>query len=250
VEFRDVSFAYGQGRGHEAVQDLSFVIPAGQKVGIVGASGAGKSTLIQLLQRLHDVEEGEILIHGQPIRSVAQDSLRAGLAVVPQEISLFHRSVMENMRFGRPDASDHEVYEAARRAACDGFIRRLAQGYDTIVGERGVKLSGGQRQRIGIARAFLKMAPIIILDEATSALDTETEMSIQKALLELPWSCTVIAVAHRLSTVAAFDRVIVMDKGRIVEDGPTRELRKEGRLFERMWRLQADGLLTTDGSAA
>jgi ATP-binding cassette subfamily B protein len=171
------------------------------------------------------------------------------MAVVPQEISLFHRTVMENIRFGRPEATDEEVYEAARRAACDSFIRRLPQGYHTLVGERGVKLSGGQRQRIGIARAFLKMAPIIILDEATSALDTETEMKIQKALLDLPWSCTVIAVAHRLSTVAAFDRVIVMDQGRIVEDGPTRELRREGRLFERMWRLQAEGLLS-DGSAA
>jgi ATP-binding cassette subfamily B protein len=243
LKFRNVSFTYGQGRGQEAVQDINLVVPAGQKIGIVGASGAGKSTLIQLLQRLHDAEDGEILIGGQPIRSVAQDSLRAAMAVVPQEISLFHRTVMENIRFGRPQASDSEVYEAARRASCDGFIRRLPHGYDTIVGERGVKLSGGQRQRIGIARAFIKMAPIIILDEATSALDTETEMRIQRALLELPWSCTVIAVAHRLSTVAAFDRVIVMDKGRIVEDGSTKELRREGRLFERMWRLQSDGLL-------
>jgi ATP-binding cassette subfamily B protein len=244
IEFRNISFGYGQGRGREAVQGINLLIPAGQKVGIVGPSGAGKSTLIQLLQRLHDVESGEILINSQPVRAVAQDSLRSALAVVPQEISLFHRSVMDNIRFGRPQASDSEVYEAARRASCDGFIRRLSHGYDTMVGERGVKLSGGQRQRIGIARAFLKMAPIIVLDEATSALDTETEMDIQRALLELSWSCTVVAVAHRLSTVAAFDRVIVMDKGRIVEDGPTQELRREGRLFERMWRLQAEGLLS------
>ncbi len=242
IEFRNVSFAYGQGRGHDAVQDINLLIPAGQKVGIVGPSGAGKSTLVQLLQRLHDAESGEILINGQPVRSIAQDSLRAGLAIVPQEISLFHRTIMENIRFGRPQASDSEIYEAARRASCDSFIRRLPQGYDTVVGERGVKLSGGQRQRIGIARAFAKMAPIIVLDEATSALDTETEMNIQRALLELPWSCTVVAVAHRLSTVAAFDRVIVMDTGRIVEDGPTKDLRRDGRLFERMWRLQAEGL--------
>jgi ATP-binding cassette subfamily B protein len=248
IQFRDVSFAYGQGRGHEAVQGINLLIPAGQRVGIVGPSGAGKSTLIQLMQRLHDVESGEILINGQPVRSVTQDSLRAGLAIVPQEISLFHRTIMDNIRFGRPLASDGEVYEAAERASCDGFIRRLPHGYMTIVGERGVKLSGGQRQRIGIARAFLKMAPIIVLDEATSALDTETEMKIQRALLDLPWSCTVVAVAHRLSTVAAFDRVIVMDKGRIVEDGPTKELRREGRLFERMWRLQAEGL-SSEGSA-
>jgi len=243
ITFRDVHFSYGQGGGREAVQGIDLHIPAGQKVGIVGPSGAGKSTLIQLIQRLHDVEAGEILIDGQPIRRVAQDSLRDAMAVVPQEISLFHRSVMENIRFGRLNATDEEVYEAARRASCDSFIRRLSEGYNTLVGERGVKLSGGQRQRIGIARAFLKRAPIIILDEATSALDTETEMNIQRSLVTLPWPCTVIAVAHRLSTVAAFNRVVVMDLGRIVEDGPTSELRREGRLFERMWRLQAEGML-------
>jgi ATP-binding cassette, subfamily B, bacterial len=243
IEFRNVSFAYGQGGGREAVRDIDIHIPGGQKVGIVGPSGAGKSTLIQLLQRLHDVEQGEILIDRQPIRSVSQDSLRAALAVVPQEISLFHRSVRENIRFGHPGATDEEVYEAARLAASDAFIRLLINGYDTLIGERGIKLSGGQRQRLGIARAVLKNAPIIVLDEATSALDTETELHIQRALLSLPRSCTVIAVAHRLSTVAAFDRVIVMDGGRVVEDGPAAELRKSGRLFERMWRMQAEGLL-------
>ena len=165
------------------------------------------------------------------------------MAVVPQEISLFHRSVAENIRFGRPAASDQEVYEAARRASCDTFIRRLPEGYHTMVGERGVKLSGGQRQRIGVARALLKRAPIIILDEATSALDSETEMNILAALVELPWPCTVVAVAHRLSTVANFDRVVVIDQGRIVEDGPTQKLRHEGRLFERMWRQQFAGLV-------
>ncbi len=249
IEFRSVSFNYGLRSGREALHDIDLVIPAGQKLGIVGPSGAGKSTLIQLIQRLHDVEKGEILIGGQAIRGVAQDSLRAALAVVPQEISLFHRSVLDNIRFGRPGATESEVFEAARRAACDNFIRSMPHGYDTIVGERGVKLSGGQRQRIGIARAFLKMAPIIILDEATSALDTETEMNIQRSLLALPWACTVIAVAHRLSTVAAFDRVIVMDQGRIVEDGPTQKLRREGKLFERMWRMQAEGLLSDQAAS-
>jgi ATP-binding cassette subfamily B protein len=180
IEFRNVSFAYGHGR--DAIHDLNVKIPAGQKVGIVGPSGAGKSTFIHLLQRLYDVHSGDVLIDGQPVTDVTQDSLRAALSVVPQEITLFHRTVMENIRFGRPDATDEEVFAAARAAYCDGFIRALPQGYDTIVGERGTKLSGGQRQRVGIARAFLKDAPIIILDEATSALDTESEMEVQRRM--------------------------------------------------------------------
>jgi ATP-binding cassette subfamily B protein len=162
------------------------------------------------------------------------------LAVVPQEITLFHRTILENIRFARPDATEDEVIAAARAAHCDGFIRRFAQGYDTVVGERGTRLSGGQRQRIGIARAFLKDAPIIILDEATSALDTESEMEIQRALVEQMRDRTVIAVAHRLSTLIVFDRVIVLNGGRIVEDGTLLELRRRGGLFDRMWRLQAD----------
>jgi ATP-binding cassette subfamily B protein len=241
IVFDDVSFAYGRG-GRDAVHELDLVVPAGQKLGIVGPSGAGKSTLIHLVQRLHDVDHGRILIDGQPIREVTQDSLRAAIAVVPQEIGLFHRSIMDNIRFGRPDASPEEVFAAARAAACDGFIRSLPQGYDTLVGERGVKLSGGQRQRVGIARAFLKDAPIIVLDEATSALDTESEMEIQRALVRLMRDRTVIAVAHRLSTLASFDRIIVMHAGRIAEDGTAAELRRRGGLFDRMWRLQADGL--------
>jgi ATP-binding cassette subfamily B protein len=240
VEFRNVSFSYNDGR--DAIHDLNVKIPAGQKVGIVGPSGAGKSTFIHLLQRLYDVHSGEILIDGQPVTDVTQDSLRAALAVVPQEISLFHRSVMENIRFGRPDATDEEVFAAAKAAYCDGFIRGLPQGYDTIVGERGAKLSGGQRQRIGIARAFLKDASIIILDEATSALDTESEMEVQRALVRLMRDRTVIAVAHRLSTLTAFDRIIVMKGGGIGEDGTAAELRRRGGLFDRMWRLQAEGL--------
>jgi ATP-binding cassette subfamily B protein len=240
VEFKDVSFAYGGGR--DAVHDIDLQIPAGQKIGIVGPSGAGKSTLIYLLQRLYDVQKGEILIDGQGVQTVTQDSLREALAVVPQEITLFHRTVMDNIRFARPSATDEEVVAAAQAAYCDGFIRALPQGYDTIVGERGTKLSGGQRQRIGIARAFLKDAPIIILDEATSALDTESEMEIQRALVRLMRDRTVIAVAHRLSTLATFDRIVVMMSGRIVEDGTAAELRQQRGLFDRMWRLQAEGL--------
>jgi ATP-binding cassette subfamily B protein len=240
VEFRGVSFAYRGAR--EVTHDLSVTIPAGQQVGIVGPSGAGKSTFVQLLQRLYDVDRGTILIDGQPIARVTQDSLRAALAVVPQEITLFHRSVIDNIRFARPDASDEEVLAAARAAHCETFANALPEGYDTIVGERGAKLSGGQRQRVGIARAFLKDAPIIILDEATSALDTESEIEIQRALTRLMRGRTVIAVAHRLSTLTTFDRVLVMADGRIVEDGSPAQLRRLNGLFERMWRLQSQGL--------
>jgi ATP-binding cassette subfamily B protein len=241
VEFRDVSFSYGDTRS-DTVHRLNLRIPAGQKVGIVGPSGAGKSTLIHLLQRLYDVQSGEVLIDGQRLTEVGQDSLRAALAVVPQEITLFHRTLMENIRFARPDASDEEVYAAARAACCDSFIRATPEGYNTPVGERGMKLSGGQRQRIGIARAFLKDAPIIIFDEATSALDTESEMEIQRSLVRLMRGRTVIAVAHRLSTLTAFDRIIVVKGGQIVEDGTATELRQRGGLFDTMWRLQAEGL--------
>jgi ATP-binding cassette subfamily B protein len=240
IEFRNVTFAYGPGQ--YAVRDLDLVIPAGQTVGIVGPSGAGKSTLVHLIQRLYDVQSGTILIDGQPVTQVTQDSLRAALAVVPQEISLLHRTVMENIRFARPGATDEEVIEAARAAACDVFVNRLPQGYHSLVGERGVKLSGGQRQRIGIARAFLKDAPIIVFDEATSALDTESEMEIQRSLVRLMRDRTVVAVAHRLSTLAAFDRILVVLNGRVVEDGTATELRRQGGLFDRMWRLQAEGL--------
>jgi ATP-binding cassette, subfamily B, bacterial len=245
VEFRDVSFSYGEARS-DTVHGLSLRIPPGQKVGIVGPSGAGKSTLIHLLQRLYDVQSGEVLIDGQRLTEVGQDSLRAALAVVPQEITLFHRTLMENIRFARPDATDEEVYAAARAACCDSFIRATPEGYNTLVGERGMKLSGGQRQRIGIARAFLKDAPVIILDEATSALDTESEMEIQRSLVRLMRGRTVIAVAHRLSTLTAFDRIIVVKGGQIVEDGTATELRQRGGLFDTMWRLQAEGLSVDD----
>jgi ATP-binding cassette subfamily B protein len=243
VEFRNVSFHY-DGRG-ETLRDFSLYVPPGQKLGVAGPSGAGKSTLINLMQRLYDVQGGAVLIDGQPVERIRQDSLRGSLSVVPQEISLFHRSVMENIRFGRQEASDEEVIEAARAACCDEFARRLPEGYDTIVGERGVKLSGGQRQRIGIARAFLKNAPILIMDEATSALDTESEMRIQRNLIEKLQGRTVIAVAHRLSTLVNFDRIIVIVDGVIVEEGTALELRARNGVFEKLWRLQTEGLAIT-----
>ncbi|WP_106475958.1 ABC transporter ATP-binding protein [Phytohalomonas tamaricis] len=241
IDFERVSFAYPDGQ--YVFKDFSLHIPAGQKVGIVGPSGAGKTTLMALIQRLDDAQAGRILIDGQPIKEVSQDSLREAIAVVPQDSALFHRSIMDNIRYGRPDASDDEVVTAARHAYCDEFIRELPQGYDTLVGERGLRLSGGQRQRLGIARAFLKDAPILILDEPTSALDTHSEQEIQLALADLVRGRTVLAIAHRLSTVSAFDRIVVMKSGRIVEDGPPARLRQEGGLFESLWRLQADGFL-------
>jgi ATP-binding cassette subfamily B protein len=244
IEFEDVDFAYPDTR--TLIRDFSLRIPAGQKIGVVGPSGAGKSTLLALVQRLYDVDRGRVVIDGQDISQVTQDSLRAAIAVVPQEIVLFHRSILENIRYGRPEASDADVIAAARAAWCDDFIRELPEGYDTPVGERGVRLSGGQRQRIGIARAILKDAPIIILDEATSALDTESEHEIQRALDALVRGRTVLAVAHRLSTLTGFDRIIVMMDGRIVEDGSPTELRRKGGMFDTMWRLQAEGFAIDD----
>ncbi|WP_448208059.1 ABC transporter ATP-binding protein [Azospirillum sp. sgz302134] len=240
IEFDRVSYRYPGGR--QVFDRLDLRIPAGQKVGLVGPSGAGKSTFISLIQRLDDVQRGSILIDGQPIGAMAQDDLRAKIAVVPQDIALFHRSILENIRYGRPDATDEEVYEAARHAFCDGFIRQLPQGYQTLCGERGVRLSGGQRQRLGIARAFLKNAPILVLDEATSALDTHSEREIQLALADLARGRTVVAVAHRLSTVSSFDRVVVFEEGRIAEDGPPSELRRRGGgKFNALWQMQTAG---------
>jgi len=240
IRFENVSYTYAD--GNKVFDQLSFEIKAGERVGLVGASGAGKSTLISLIQRLDDIQEGQILIDGQRIDQVSQDSLRANIAVVPQDIALFHRSVFENIRYGRPEASNEEVYTAARNAYCDAFIRGLPKGYRTIVGEKGVRLSGGQRQRLGIARAFVKDAPILILDEATSALDSKSEKEIQSALASLMQGRTVLAIAHRLSTLAAFDRIIVLKNGVIIEDGPPEVLRANGGPFAEVWHLQANSL--------
>jgi ATP-binding cassette, subfamily B, bacterial len=237
ITCRDLSFTYPNGQ--TVLKDFTLHVPGGQKVGLVGRSGAGKSTIVALLQRLYDPDAGEVLIDDQVIAHVTQASLRSSIAVVQQDISLFHRSLLENLRYGRPDASDEEVYRAVEAARCTEFIHRLPEGYDTIVGERGMKLSGGQRQRLAIARAFLMNAPIVLLDEATSALDTESEQSIQEALARLFRGRTVIAIAHRLSTLDAFDRIVVMDRGHIVEDGPPRRLlQMKGGIYSRMYGRQ------------
>ncbi|RYY69620.1 MAG: ATP-binding cassette domain-containing protein, partial [Comamonadaceae bacterium] len=234
-----VGFAYP---GHPPVfSGLNLVIPAGQRVGVVGPSGAGKSTLIRLVARVADPAEGRVLIDGQPVDEVRQDSLREAIAVVPQDINLLHRSIMDNLRYGRPEATDAQVVTTAAHAHCDEFIMRLPEGFNTVVGERGTRLSGGQRQRIGIARAMLKRSRILLLDEATSALDSESENEIQRALMRLMDGHTVIAVAHRLSTVSAFDRILVMVNGCIVEDGPPDTLRARGGVYARLWDLQAQG---------
>jgi ATP-binding cassette subfamily B protein len=233
IRFEDVSFRYPN--GDRVLQGFNLEIPAGQKVGLVGRSGAGKSTILALVQRLYDPERGHIRIDGQDIAQVQQDSLRHAIAVVQQDISLFHRSVLENLRYGRPDASDDDVYSAADAARCTEFIDQLPEGFDTLVGERGLKLSGGQRQRLAIARAFLRNAPVVLLDEASSALDTESEQSIQEALHRLVKGRTVIAIAHRLSTLGSFNRIIVLDRGRIIEDGTSDQLLRQGGLYSRMY---------------
>ncbi|MDX9874045.1 MAG: ABC transporter ATP-binding protein [Spongiibacteraceae bacterium] len=246
IQVENISFSYPDGR--QVFCNLSLTIQAGEKVGIAGASGAGKSTLVHLLQRLDDVQGGRILIDGQDLRDVSQDSLRAMIAVVPQETALFNRTIRENIRYGRPEASDAEVAAAARDAFCDDFIRTLPDGYDTVVGERGVLLSGGQRQRLGIARAFLKDAPVLILDEATSALDSESEQEIQAALERLVQGRTVVAVAHRLSTLMQFDRIVVLADGRVAEDGAPAELIAGQGPFSRLWQLQASGAVVQEAA--
>jgi ATP-binding cassette subfamily B multidrug efflux pump len=249
IRFDGVRFHYGKGGG--VLEDLSLTVRPGERVGIVGRSGAGKSTLVNLLLRFYDLEGGRILIDGQDIAEVSQDSLRAAIGVVTQDTSLLHRSVRENILYGRPDAGEEAMVEAARRAEALGFIPGLAdakgrKGFDAHVGERGVKLSGGQRQRIAIARVMLKDAPILILDEATSALDSEVEAAIQENLYRLMQGKTVIAIAHRLSTIAAMDRLVVMDQGRIIEEGSHDELIARGGLYAQLWQRQSGGFLLHD----
>jgi ATP-binding cassette subfamily B protein len=232
VAFRGITFAYPDGR--KVFADFTLCLDAGERVGLIGPSGSGKSTLFALLQRFYDLDGGEILIDGQDISRVTQESVRAAISVVPQDICLFHRSALENIRYGRPDASDAEVLEAAVAARCLEFIELLPRGFDTLVGDRGVKLSGGQRQRIAIARAFLKDAPILLLDEATSALDTESEEAIREALGRLMRGRTVIAIAHRLSTLRSFDRIVVMQDGRIDQDGPPAKLMRSNGPYRKL----------------
>ncbi|HZH52926.1 MAG TPA: ABC transporter ATP-binding protein [Microvirga sp.] len=253
VRFDNVSFHYGREDG--VIENLSLTIRAGEKVGLVGASGAGKTTIASLLLRLHDLESGRILIDGQDISRVAQDSLRSAIAVVTQDTSLLHRSIRENIAYGRPGAREREIEQAARLAHAHDFIMELEdhrgrRGYDAHVGERGVKLSGGQRQRIAIARVILKDAPILVLDEATSALDSEVEAAIQESLSTLMEGKTVIAIAHRLSTIAALDRLIVLERGRIVEEGSHADLLRRGGLYARLWRRQSGGFLGARETAA
>ena len=238
VEFRGVSFSYVSA-GRMVLQDLNLKIKAGERVGIVGPSGGGKSTILKLLVRLHDVTDGSILIDGQNIAKVTQDSLHRSIAYVPQDPILFHRSLMENIRYSRPAATDDEVIRAAKFAHCHEFISNFPEGYQTLVGERGVKLSGGERQRVAIARAILMDAPIIVLDEATSSLDSESELYIQDSLSKLVVGRTVIAVAHRLSTIRKMDRIVVVKDGQIIEQGSHDLLLKiETSLYRRLWGLQ------------
>lgn len=253
VRFEDVSFHYGREEG--VIEGLSLTIRAGEKVGLVGTSGAGKTTITALLLRLHDLEGGRILIDGQDIAKVSQDSLRSSIAMVTQDTSLLHRSIRDNIAYGRPGAREREIEQAARLAHAHDFIMSLEdhrgrRDYDAHVGERGVKLSGGQRQRIAIARVILKDAPILVLDEATSALDSEVEGAIQESLATLMEGKTVLAIAHRLSTIAALDRLIVIDQGRIVEEGSHGELLRSGGLYARLWRRQSGGFLGAEETAA
>jgi ATP-binding cassette subfamily B protein len=244
IEFKDVVFTHdGNSKDATLFRGLTFAIKAGEKVGLVGHSGSGKTTLTRLLLRFSDLDSGEINIDGQNIAHLGQDELRAAISYVPQEPLLFHRTIQENIAYGRKDASDADIREATRKAQALGFIEALPHGFETLVGERGVKLSGGQRQRIAIARAILKAAPILVLDEATSALDSESERLIQSALTELMKNRTAIVIAHRLSTVQKLDRIIVLDNGRIVEQGTHKELLTQKGEYSRLWAHQSGGFI-------
>ncbi|PSM18629.1 multidrug ABC transporter ATP-binding protein [Nitratireductor sp. StC3] len=253
IVFDNVRFHYGKEKG--VIEQLSLTIRPGEKVGVVGRSGAGKSTLVNLVLRFYDIEAGRILIDGQDIAEVTQDSLRANIGMVTQDTSLLHRSVRDNILYGRPDATEEMMLDAAAKAETLSFVAELTdpkgrKGFDAHVGERGVKLSGGQRQRIAIARVMLKDAPILILDEATSALDSEVEAAIQENLYRLMEGKTVIAIAHRLSTIAAMDRLVVMDKGRVIEEGTHEELLARGGLYAQLWERQSGGFLDLEAAQA
>lgn len=244
IELKDVTFKYSDASENDFVfENLSLSIKPGEKVGLVGHSGGGKSTLTRMILRFSDLESGSIEIDDQNIAQVKQESLRQNVSYVPQEPLLFHRTIKENIAYGKPEATQKEIISAAKSAYADEFIKSLPNGYETVVGERGVKLSGGQRQRVAIARAILKNAPILILDEATSALDSESEQAIQKAMESLMKDKTTLVVAHRLSTINRLDRILVIDEGRIVEEGSHRLLlSKKGRYAE-LWSHQSGGFL-------
>ena len=243
IKLHDVSYAYDDAKDITVLDSISLTIPAGQRVGLVGPSGAGKTTVTKLLMRLDDTTGGIITIDGQDISQVTQESLRHAISFVPQEPLLFHRSLRENILYGKLDANDEELARAIKAARADEFIDHLPRGLDTVVGERGVKLSGGQRQRIAIARAILKDAPILILDEATSALDSESEKLIQASLDTLMKGRTSIVIAHRLSTIAKLDRIIVLENGTIVEDGSHTALLKQNGTYAKLWRHQSGGFI-------
>ncbi len=241
IDWKNVVFEFGN---NTVFDNFDLTIEDGQRIGLVGHSGAGKTTFVSLLLRQHDILSGVIEIDGQSISEITQDSLRANIAVVPQEPLLFHRTIRENIAYGETDATKEEIEEVARKAQAHDFIMKLEDGYDTLVGERGVKLSGGQKQRVAIARAILKNAPILILDEATSALDSESEVEIQKALHILMEGKTVIAIAHRLSTLREMDRILVLEEGEIIEDDSHNNLVKAGGTYQRLWKHQAGGFIT------
>jgi ATP-binding cassette subfamily B multidrug efflux pump len=253
IEFKDIRFGYGRENG--LIDGLSLTIRPGERIGLIGRSGAGKSTLVNLMLRFFDLEDGRILIDGQDVSLATQESLRTQISVVTQDTSLLHRSIRDNIRYGRPEASEAEIVAAAKQAQAHEFILDLEdwrgrRGYDAHVGERGVKLSGGQRQRIAIARVILKNAPILVLDEATSSLDSEVEGAIQASLDGLMANKTVIAIAHRLSTIARMDRLVVLDRGRIVEQGTHAELLRSGGHYADLWRHQSGGFIDSHPAEA
>ncbi len=242
IEFRNVQFSFRQTR--KVLKDFDIKISSGEKVALVGPSGAGKTTIIKLLFRLHDITDGGIYIDGQNIADVKQESLKEFIALVPQDPVLFHRTLMDNIRYGKLDATDNEVIEAAKKAHCYEFINQYPEGFNTYVGERGVRLSGGERQRVAIARAILKNAPILVLDEATSSLDSKSELFIQDALVKLMKGKTVIVIAHRLSTIMKMDRIIVMENGNVITTGTHKELLShKGGLYKKLWEIQAGGFI-------